>query len=66
MDKFLFAPRHDTSVCIVTGYGLDERGVGVLVAVESRLFSFPRRPDWLWGPPNLLFKGDTGGKAAGA
>jgi hypothetical protein len=29
---------------IATGYGLDDRGVGVRVPVESRIFSFPRRP----------------------
>jgi hypothetical protein len=38
-------------VCIATGYGLDDRGVGVRVPVELRIFSSPRRPDRLWGPP---------------
>jgi hypothetical protein len=28
----------DSAVGIVTGYGQDERGVGVLVEVESRIF----------------------------
>jgi hypothetical protein len=28
--------------------------VGVQVPVGSRIFSIPRRPDWIWGPPNLL------------
>jgi hypothetical protein len=32
-------------VGIATGYGLDDRGVGVQVAVGSRIFSSPRRPD---------------------
>jgi hypothetical protein len=40
----------DSSVGIVTGYGLNDRGVGVRVHIVSRIF--PRRPDRLWGPPN--------------
>jgi hypothetical protein len=39
---------------------LDDRGVGVRVAVESRIFSSPDRPDRLWGPTNLLFNGYRG------
>jgi hypothetical protein len=31
----------------VTGYGLDDRGVGVRVPVGSRIFSSPRRPERL-------------------
>jgi hypothetical protein len=42
----------DSSVGIATGYGLDDRGVGVRVPVGSRIFSSPRLPDRLWGPPN--------------
>jgi hypothetical protein len=60
----------DSAVGIATGYGLDDRGVGVRVPVGSRIFSSPRRPDRLWGPPNLLSNGYRGsftrGKAAGA
>jgi hypothetical protein len=58
----------DSTVGIATGYGLDDREVGVRVPVESS----PRRPDRLWGPPNLLSNGYgggaslPGGKAAGA
>jgi hypothetical protein len=37
----------DRAVGIATGYGLDDRGVGVQVPVGSRLFSSPRRPDRL-------------------
>jgi hypothetical protein len=44
----------DSAVGIATGYGLDDRGVGVRVLVRSRIFSSPRRPDRLWGQPNLL------------
>jgi hypothetical protein len=44
----------DSSVGMVTGYGLDDREVGVRVPVGSRIFSSPSRPDRLWGPPNLL------------
>jgi hypothetical protein len=39
----------DRSVGIATGYGLDDRGVGVRVPVGSRVFS-PRRADRLWAP----------------
>jgi hypothetical protein len=45
---------------IATGYGLDDRGVGVRVPVESRIFSSPRRADRLWCPPNLLSNGYRG------
>jgi hypothetical protein len=37
----------DSVVGIATGYGLDDRGVGVRVLVGSRIFSSPRRPDLL-------------------
>jgi hypothetical protein len=55
---------------LTTGYGLDDRGFGIHVPVGSRIFSFPRRPDRLWGPPNVLSNGNRGaspgGKAARA
>jgi hypothetical protein len=35
----------DNAVGIATGYGLDDRGVGIRVPVGSRIFSSPRRPD---------------------
>jgi hypothetical protein len=41
----------------MTGYGLQDREVGVRVPVGSRIFSSPRRPDWLWG---LLSNGYRG------
>jgi hypothetical protein len=44
----------DSVVGIATSYGLEDRGVGVRVPVGSRILSSPRRPDRLWGPPNLL------------
>jgi hypothetical protein len=34
---------------IATGYGLDDRGIGIQVTVGSTVFSSPRRPDAL-GP----------------
>jgi hypothetical protein len=59
----------DSVVRIATGYGLDDRAVGVRVPVGSRIFSFPC-PDRLWGPPNSypMATGGSfpGGKAAGA
>jgi hypothetical protein len=55
---------------LATSYGLDDREVGVQVPVGSRIFSFPNRPDRLWGPP-ISYPVRTGGsfpggKAAGA
>jgi hypothetical protein len=50
----------DGSVGIATGYGLDDRGVGVRMPVGLRIFSSPRRPDRLWGPPRLLSNGYRG------
>jgi hypothetical protein len=44
----------DSFVGVATGYGLDDRGVGVRVPMRSRIFCTQRRPDRLWGPPNLL------------
>jgi hypothetical protein len=55
-----FKYRFISVVGIDTGYGLDGRGVGVPVPVGSRIFSSPRRPDRLWGPPNLLSSGSRG------
>jgi hypothetical protein len=66
----LFGVSRDSAVCIATGYGLDDREVGVRVPVGSRIFTCPCRPDRLWGAPNLLYNGYRGlfpeGKAAGA
>jgi hypothetical protein len=39
----------DGAVGIATGYGLDDRGVGIWIPVESIIFSSLRRPDRLWG-----------------
>jgi hypothetical protein len=50
----------NSAVVIATGYGLDDRGVGARVSVGLRIFSPPRRPDRLWGPPNLLSNGYRG------
>jgi hypothetical protein len=47
----------DSVVGIATGYGLDDRGVGSWIPVGSRIFSSPRRPDRLWGPPSTLSPG---------
>jgi hypothetical protein len=50
----------DNVVDIATGYGLDDRGFGVRVPVSLRIFSFPRRPDRVCGPP-ILYPMGTGG-----
>jgi hypothetical protein len=47
----------DSTVGIATGHGPDDRGVGVRIPVGSRIFSFSRRPDRLWGPPSHLSNG---------
>jgi hypothetical protein len=44
----------DSAVGIATGYGLDDRGIGVRVPVGATIFTSPYRLDWLWGPPSLL------------
>jgi hypothetical protein len=42
------AESHGSTVCIATGYGLDDRRVGVRVQIGLRIFSSPYRSDWLW------------------
>jgi hypothetical protein len=49
-----------STVGIATGYGLDNQGVGVRVPVVARFFTFPCRPDQLWGPPSPLSNGYRG------
>jgi hypothetical protein len=60
----------DSVVGIATGYGVDDRGVGVRVPVGSRIFSSLRRLDRLWCPLHLLSNGYRGsfpgGKVAGS
>jgi hypothetical protein len=60
----------DSVVGIVTGYGLDDKGVGVRVLVELNISSSPRHPEQLWNPLSLLSNGYQGlfpwGKVAGA
>jgi hypothetical protein len=46
---------------LVTGYGLDDRGFGIRVAVGSRIFSSQPGPVRLWDPPNLLYNGRAPG-----
>jgi hypothetical protein len=44
-------------VTMATDYGQDDQEVGVGVPVESRMFTSPRLPDWLLGPPGLQSNG---------
>jgi hypothetical protein len=54
-----------SAVGTVTAYGLDDRGVEVLVPVGSRIFTSTYCINWLWGPPSLLFNGYPGLKQPG-
>jgi hypothetical protein len=56
----LFLRSRDSIVSIATGYGLDDRKVGVRVPVGSKILSSPHCPDRLWGPPSLLSNGYRG------
>jgi hypothetical protein len=56
----IFGRSRDSAVGIATGYGLEDQEVGVRVPVGSRIFSSPRRPVRLWGPPSLLSNGYRG------
>jgi hypothetical protein len=47
----------DSSVGIVTGYGLDSPG---LIPGSARFFSSPQHPYQLWGSPSLLSNGYWG------
>jgi hypothetical protein len=49
-----------TSSTMRSSYRLDGHGVGVRVPVGVTIFTSPRRPDRLWGPPNLLSNGYRG------
>jgi hypothetical protein len=49
----------EEAVTIATGYGLDDRGVGVRAPVVSSIFSCPC-PHCLWGPPIFLSNGCRG------
>jgi hypothetical protein len=55
----------DCAVGIATGYGLDDRGVGVWVPVGARIVSSPCCPDQFWVPPSLLSNGNRGGSFLG-
>jgi hypothetical protein len=56
MEQQLIESR-DSAVSMVTGYGLEDQGVGVQVPVQEIIFTSPCHPDWLWGPPSLLSNG---------
>jgi hypothetical protein len=43
-----------SSVGIATGYGLDDRGIGVRVQVGPRIIIPSYRPNFLWGQLNVL------------
>jgi hypothetical protein len=55
----------EISVSIMTGYGLDGGGIGVLIPVWARLFSSPHHPDRFSGPFSLLSNEYGGGSLRG-
>jgi hypothetical protein len=52
---------HVSAVGIATGYGIDNRGVGIRVPEES-IFSSSCRLYRIWGQPSLIYNGDLGVK----
>jgi hypothetical protein len=57
VDQQQFSLSRDSGVGIATSYGLDDRVVRAQVPVGVRIFTSPRHPDRLWGPPNFLSNG---------
>jgi hypothetical protein len=55
LQDYHVASSRDSVVSTATGYGLDDQEVRVRVPVGARIFSSPRRPDRLSGPPSFLF-----------
>jgi len=48
----------DSGVGQQLGHKMDGGGVwDSTVGMGKRFFSSPKRSDWLWGPPSLLFNG---------
>jgi hypothetical protein len=58
--SYLTLGSRDSAVGVATGYGLDDRGVGIRVPVGARSFCSPCRPDRFCVPPNLLSNGYRG------
>jgi hypothetical protein len=47
-----------SSVGIATGYRLESRDS--IPNMDKGLFSSPDYPDWLWGPPSLMYQENHG------
>jgi hypothetical protein len=51
----------NSSVSIVSGYGLDDRSIEVRSPAEAKeFFLWPLCPDRLWGPLSLMYSGYRG------
>jgi hypothetical protein len=53
-----------SAVGIATGYGLDDRGVGVPVPVGPRVLTSPYRPYRLFNPSHVMVTGGSPGREA--
>jgi hypothetical protein len=64
-DASVVSSSWDSAVGIVSGYGLDGRGIRVRVPIRAKFFSSPCHPDQFWDPPSLLSNGYWGSLSLG-
>jgi hypothetical protein len=56
LDRFVLRLYWDSSAGLVTGYGVDTRGICSIFGRGKRFSLSPLRLYWLWGPLSLLPK----------